>query len=61
MKTKVEEQVIQKFSYRCPYCDHTISYDQFDLKVGENEIECPECKKVYIKIVPDPLRNGDFG
>jgi len=51
---KSEEQVVQKFSYRCPYCDQSILYDQFDLKVGENEIQCPSCKKTYIKVVPDP-------
>ena len=54
----MEEQVIQKFFYRCPYCDQTISYDQFDLKVGENKIQCPSCKKIYIKVVPDPFKKG---
>jgi C4-type Zn-finger protein len=59
---KSEEQVIQKFPYRCPYCDQPISYDQSHLKVGENKIQCPSCKKTYIKVVsnairvPDPLR-----
>ena len=52
-----EEQVIQNFPHRCPYCDETISYDTFDLKPGENEIECPSCKKIYIKIISDSL-NG---
>jgi uncharacterized protein YbaR (Trm112 family) len=52
---KSEEQVIQKLPYRCPYCDQPISYDQFDLKVGENKIQCPSCKKTYIKVVPDSL------
>jgi DNA-directed RNA polymerase subunit RPC12/RpoP len=87
MKKKLEEQVIQKFPHRCPYCDHAISYDQFDtfdgakprflnrgkkrrsvstlsipraltrgvervdLREGENEIRCPSCKKIYIKVV----------
>jgi DNA-directed RNA polymerase subunit RPC12/RpoP len=55
MKKKLEEQVIQKFSYRCPYCDQPISYDQVDLKMGENEIQCPSCKRIYIKVVSDRL------
>lgn len=56
-----QEYVVQRFPCRCPYCDQIISYDQYELKVGENEIECPKCKKVYIKIVADPLRNGEIG
>ena len=50
---ELKEQVIQKFPQRCPYCDRPISYDQFDLKTGENEIQCPSCKKIYIKVVSD--------
>jgi uncharacterized Zn-finger protein len=46
-----EEQVIQKFPHRCPYCDQPVSYDQFNLRKGENEIRCPSCKKIYIKVV----------
>jgi DNA-directed RNA polymerase subunit RPC12/RpoP len=61
-KKELEEQVIQKFPYRCPYCDQPISYDQFNLKVGENEIQCPSCKRKYIKVVfdgsPPPLPCG---
>lgn len=53
MKKKIEEQVIQKFSCRCPYCEQPVSYDQLDLKIGENEIRCPSCKKKYIKVVFD--------
>jgi C4-type Zn-finger protein len=53
MNNELEEKVIQKFPYRCPYCDQPISYDQFDLKIGENCIECPSCKKKYIRIVLD--------
>jgi DNA-directed RNA polymerase subunit RPC12/RpoP len=52
-KKVLEEQVIQKFSYRCPYCDKPVSYDQIDLKMGKNEVKCPSCKRVYIKIAPD--------
>jgi DNA-directed RNA polymerase subunit RPC12/RpoP len=55
----MEEQVIQKFSYRCPYCDQPVSYDQFDLKPGENEIECPSCKRIYIKVASDDSQTKD--
>jgi len=53
MKRKLEEQVVQEFPYRCPYCDKEVSYEKIKLKVGENEIECPSCKKEYIKVVSD--------
>ena len=53
MKNEPEEQVIQTLPHRCPYCDQPISYDQFDLKIGENRIECPSCKRTYIKMVSD--------
>ncbi len=56
MKKKVEEHVIQKFPYRCPYCEREVSYETMELKIGENEIECPSCKKKYIKLVIDPER-----
>ncbi len=59
MKKEAKEQIIQKFPYRCPYCDQTISYDQFDLKIGENEIQCPSCKKIYIKVVAPSFTEGD--
>jgi hypothetical protein len=58
MKSKLEEQVVQKFPHRCPYCDQPISYDQFDLRDGENEIQCPSCKKRYIKVVGDLFEKG---
>jgi len=57
-KTELKEQVVQKFSYRCPYCDQPVSYDEFDLKVGENEIQCVSCKKIYIRMVGGPFRGG---
>ena len=57
MNSKLEEQVIQKFPHRCPYCDHSISYDQFDLKEGEHEIRCPSCKKIFIKVVGDSFED----
>jgi hypothetical protein len=53
VKNKFEEQIVQKFASRCPYCEQPVSYDQMDLKVGENEIRCPSCKKKYIKVVFD--------
>ena len=59
MKRGFEEHLVQKFPYSCPYCNHTISYDQFDLKVGENEIKCPSCKKIYIKVVAPSFTEGD--
>ena len=56
MRWKLEEQIVQKFSYRCPYCDHTITYNDLHLKHGENKVKCPSCKKIYIKIVPGSLK-----
>jgi DNA-directed RNA polymerase subunit RPC12/RpoP len=61
MSGKLEEQIIQKLPYRCPYCDQPISYDQFDLEIGENEIHCPSCKKRYIKVVAPSLTEDDHG
>jgi len=58
MKSKSEEQVVQEFPYRCPYCDQSISYDQYDLREGENEVRCPSCKKTYIKVVEDRFERG---
>jgi uncharacterized Zn-finger protein len=54
-KKSVGEQVIQKFPNRCPYCDEVISYEDFRLDEGENEVKCPSCKNRYIKIVPGPF------
>jgi hypothetical protein len=63
VKKKFEEQVIQEFPYRCPYCAQPVSYDRLDLKIGENEIQCPSCKKKYIKVVfdrsPSPSARGE--
>jgi len=50
-KKIVEERVVQKYSHRCPYCEKVVSYEKFDLKSGENVIECPSCKREYIKVV----------
>ena len=62
MKSMLEEQVVQKFPHRCPYCDQIVSYEKYDLKSGENVIKCPSCKKTYIKVVadisPPPLPTG---
>ena len=60
-KKKLKEQVIEKFPHCCPYCDQPISYDDFHLRQGENEIECPSCKKKYIKVVAPSFTEGDHG
>jgi len=59
MRRKLKEQLIQKFPYRCPYCDQPISYDEINLKVGENEIQCPYCKRIYIKVVSDSFEERE--
>ena len=46
-----EDWVVQKFDPRCPYCDQVIAYEGVDLRPGENEIICPSCRKVFIKVV----------
>lgn len=51
MKKEIEELVVQEFPYRCPYCDQLVSYENIELRVGENEVECPSCKRKYIKVV----------
>jgi transposase-like protein len=53
MENELEEQVIQKFPRRCPYCDQPISYEPLDLKVGENPVRCPSCKKTFIRVMSD--------
>jgi len=53
VKKSKTENLIQKFSYRCPYCDQPVSYDELDLKVGENKIQCLHCKRTYVKVVTD--------
>jgi rubrerythrin len=55
LQMKSGEEIVQRFPYRCPYCDQPINYETFDLKAGENEIQCPSCRKIYIKIVSDLL------
>jgi len=59
LQMKSEEQIIQKFPYQCPDCEQPISYDQFHLKIGENKIQCPYCKKTYIKVVSDLFGDGE--
>lgn len=55
---KSEDQIVQKFPYRCPYCEEVVSYEEMDLKPGENEIVCPTCKRNYIKIVEPSSTEG---
>jgi hypothetical protein len=57
MKKKSEERVVQEFPRRCPYCEKIISYENIKLKKGENEIECPLCKKRFIKVVLDSKKS----
>jgi len=57
-KKELEELLVQKFPHCCPYCNQPVSYDQFDLKAGENEIRCLSCKKIYIKVVSDYTRSN---
>jgi len=61
MMKKLKEQIMQEFPHRCPYCEKTITYEQFNLKAGENEIKCPSCKKKYIKVVAPSFTEGDHG
>ncbi|MBM4307497.1 MAG: hypothetical protein FJ115_00715 [Deltaproteobacteria bacterium] len=63
MKKKLEEQIVQEFPHRCPYCDQVVSYEDIQLKEGENEIECPSCKRkyIYIKVVAPSFTEGDYG
>ncbi len=58
-RKRLDEQVIQKFSYRCPYCEQPISYEDFHLKPGENEIICPSCNKTYVKVVAPSFTEDD--
>ena len=46
-----EDRVVQKFDPRCPYCDQVITYEGVNLKPGENEITCPSCSRMFIKVI----------
>jgi len=59
MKKGFDEQMIQSFSHRCPYCDQPLSYGQVALKEGENPIHCPSCNRIFIKVVSDLLEEGE--
>ncbi|MGZ3559559.1 MAG: ATP-dependent DNA helicase RecG [Thermodesulfobacteriota bacterium] len=61
MKRTLEEQVIQKFSHRCPYCEQPITYPDLNLRPGENEVNCPSCNKTYIRVVAPLSNEGDHG
>ena len=54
----LEEQVLQKFPYRCPYCDQPVSYKASDLRKGENTVQCPSCGKTYLKVVTELHEDG---
>ncbi len=49
------EEVVQKFPYRCPYCDDVTTYETLSLQPGENKIQCPSCQRIFIKVVSDSL------
>ena len=53
--------MIQRLSHRCPYCGQPISYHPFDLKVGENKVQCPSCQKTYIKVISDSSGERETG
>jgi len=59
MNEDPKEFVIQVLPHRCPYCDQIISYGEIELKMGENPIECPSCRKTFIRIVSDSLLEGE--
>jgi hypothetical protein len=59
MKKRVDEQIVQSFSHRCPYCDQPLSYDHITLRDGENSITCPSCNKIFIKVVSGLLEEGE--
>ncbi|MCX8118142.1 MAG: hypothetical protein N3G78_09445 [Desulfobacterota bacterium] len=49
----MEEQIVQKFPHRCPYCEEEVSYEAVALNPGENELVCPSCRRTYIKVILD--------
>ena len=59
MEKRYDEQVVQRFPYRCPYCDDPIEYGHLDLKIGENFIRCPSCHRTFIKIIPDSKEGAE--
>jgi len=58
MEKRCDEQVVQRFRHRCPYCDQPITYEHLDLKTGENPIRCPSCHRTFIKVVSDSDEGG---
>jgi len=56
---ELKEIVVQEFPHRCPYCDQPVSYEQFDLKPGENLIRCPSCQTTFVKVVQDFFENEE--
>jgi Zn finger protein HypA/HybF involved in hydrogenase expression len=61
MGKEIEDFTVQKFEHRCPYCDQIIAYERFELKAGDNPIQCPSCQKTFIKIVSEPAMEGEAG
>ena len=55
---ELKEEVLQRFPYRCPYCDQPVAYDSFELKEGENLIQCPSCLKTYVRILAPLPEHG---
>jgi DNA-directed RNA polymerase subunit RPC12/RpoP len=55
----LEEQVVQKFPYRCPYCDQPVSYDRYDLQEGETPVRCPSCGKTYIRVITESPKTDE--
>ncbi len=45
----MEEQVVQRLSRRCPYCDEVLPGDGSDAR-GVREERCPHCGRVFIRM-----------
>jgi hypothetical protein len=59
MKKGWDDQIVQSFPHRCPYCDQPVSYDHVALKEGENFIRCSSCNRIFIKVVADLLEERE--
>jgi transposase-like protein len=45
-----EEQIVQKFPRRCPYCERELVEDGSLAKRGREEQICPHCGKVFVRL-----------